>query len=133
MSPITQEWLEKAAGDYRTMRREHLVTEEPSYNAVCFHAQQCIEKLLKAFLHANQTYFPKTHDIAELLKLTLPLRPEWAVLILPNKFLTEFAVDTRYPGDSAFKEEADDAVAACERMRQIILQAFKDLDQLRLE
>jgi HEPN domain-containing protein len=133
MSPLTQEWLNKAAEDYRTMKREYRVIEEPSYSAVCFHAQQCVEKLLKAFLHVNSIYFPKTHDIKELFTLTVPVRPEWHILIQPNAFLTAYAIDTRYPGDTPYKEEADEAVAACENVRAIILKAIKDIDQLRLE
>ncbi|MBW1960508.1 MAG: HEPN domain-containing protein [Deltaproteobacteria bacterium] len=36
---------------------------------VCFHAQQCAEKYLKAFLTFKNIDFPKTHDIGELLAL----------------------------------------------------------------
>ncbi len=133
MSPLTQEWLNKAAEDYRTMKREYRVIVEPSYSAVCFHAQQCVEKLLKAFLHTNAIYFPKTHDIKELFTLTLSVRPEWHLLIEPNAFLTSYAIDTRYPGDTPYKAEADEAVAACENVRVIILKAIKEFDQLRLE
>jgi len=114
------------------MRREHRVLEDPSYDAVCFHAQQCAEKLLKAFLHTHDIYFPRTHDIGELLMLALPVRPEWSALVPRYKFLTDFAVDSRYPGESAFKEEADEAVEACEELRKIVLREFRDLDQLRL-
>jgi HEPN domain-containing protein len=133
MMPLTEEWLEKAASDYRTMRRESRVIEEPSYDSICFHAQQCVEKLLKAFLHSESIPFPKTHDIRDLLLLTLPIRPEWEKLIESNAFLTKYASNSRYPGESVFKEDADEAVVACERVRQIILQAFKGSDQLRLE
>ena len=132
MRPLTQEWLDKAAADYRSMHREYRVTEDPNYNDVCFHDQQCVEKSLKAFLHTHHIYFPKTHDISEILRLTLPVHPEWEALIKPNAFLTDFAADTRYPGESAFKEEADKAVVACENIRKIVLSAFDDLDQHRL-
>lgn len=47
MRPLTQEWVEKAEGDYRvasTQRQD----AEPVWDAICFHAQQCIEKYLKA-------------------------------------------------------------------------------------
>ena len=32
---------------------------------VAFHAQQAVEKYLKALLVRHQVYFPKTHDIGE--------------------------------------------------------------------
>ena len=107
MNPLTQQWLDRAAEDYRIMLRESQVTEDPGYNAICFHAQQCAEKLLKAFLHENGICFPKTHDIGELFQLALPMRPEWKSLIVQYGFLSDYAVDARYPGESAFREEAE--------------------------
>jgi HEPN domain-containing protein len=50
MKPITQEWVNKAEADFATAQREIQVTKTPNYDAVCFHAQQCIEKYLKACL-----------------------------------------------------------------------------------
>lgn len=43
MKPLTKEWIEKAEGDYKVAARERR-TKLPVYEAVCFHAQQCIEK-----------------------------------------------------------------------------------------
>jgi HEPN domain-containing protein len=45
MNDVVQEWVSKAEGDYRTANREFAVTDEPNFDAVCYHAQQCIEKL----------------------------------------------------------------------------------------
>lgn len=50
MSDISKEWLVKAEGDFQTALREYRARKLPNYDAVCFHAQQCIEKLFKAFL-----------------------------------------------------------------------------------
>lgn len=44
MKTETEEWIEKAEGDWAVMNREHKVTDNPNYDAVCFHAQQCAEK-----------------------------------------------------------------------------------------
>ncbi|HZK76671.1 MAG TPA: HEPN domain-containing protein [Candidatus Kapabacteria bacterium] len=115
------------------MRREFRNTEEPAYNAICFHAQQCIEKLLKGFLQENRIYFPKTHDIQQLIELTSPVRPEWEKLIGPASVLTRYAIDSRYPDDEAYREDAEEAVAVCEKLRRIILDALEEFDQLRLQ
>ena len=48
MKPETAEWIQKAEGDRGTARREFAVEDTPNYDAVCFHAQQCAEKYLKA-------------------------------------------------------------------------------------
>ena len=50
MTPLTKEWVRKDEGDFATAERELAVTSAPNYDAVCFHAQQCIEKYLKARL-----------------------------------------------------------------------------------
>jgi len=52
MKVETIEWIGKAEGDIRTSQREFSVNEHPNYDAVCFHAQQCAEKYLKAQLEA---------------------------------------------------------------------------------
>lgn len=50
MNETVREWLVKADADYATAARELTVIEGFNADAVCFHAQQCVEKLLKAIL-----------------------------------------------------------------------------------
>lgn len=38
MNEVVREWIDKAEGDFRTASREMAVTEQPNYDAVCFHA-----------------------------------------------------------------------------------------------
>jgi HEPN domain-containing protein len=47
MNATVKEWVQKADKDFATARRELQVQEDPNFDAVCFHAQQCIEKLRK--------------------------------------------------------------------------------------
>ncbi len=35
MKPLTQEWIEKAEGDFRTAGRELQAEQLPNYDAVC--------------------------------------------------------------------------------------------------
>jgi HEPN domain-containing protein len=46
-NPLALEWLVKADADYVTANRELRARKMPNYDAACFHAQQCVEKLLK--------------------------------------------------------------------------------------
>ena len=48
MNGTVSEWIEKAESDYRVCVRELTVREGASPDAICFHAQQCIEKLIFA-------------------------------------------------------------------------------------
>ncbi len=132
MMPLTKRWLNKAAEDFRVMRREFRNTDEPAYNAICFHAQQCTEKLLKGFLQENDINFPKTHNIRDLIVLASTIRPEWSILIDSAVILNRYSVDARYPDDEAYREDAEEAVAVCEKIRRIVLDALEALDQLRL-
>jgi len=49
MKAITSEWVHKAEGDFLTAQRE-MKAAPANYDAVCFHAQQCAEKYIKARL-----------------------------------------------------------------------------------
>ena len=44
MNELTTEWVAKAEGDYATAERELRARRRPNYDAVCFHAQQTVEK-----------------------------------------------------------------------------------------
>ncbi len=77
MLPITQEWVDKAEGDWAVLNREIQVQNMPNYDLVCFLAQQCAEKYLKARLQEDSVAFPKTHDLTLLLTLALPAQPLW--------------------------------------------------------
>lgn len=44
MKELVAEWIKKAEADAGTARREAAVKEAPNWDAVCFHAQQAVEK-----------------------------------------------------------------------------------------
>ncbi|MBI2190739.1 MAG: HEPN domain-containing protein [Planctomycetes bacterium] len=50
MNETVREWIAKAQGDYATASRELQVKENPNFDAVCYHAEQCVEKLMKGLL-----------------------------------------------------------------------------------
>lgn len=49
MNSLTAEWIEKAEADFHSAQREYRARKHPNYDAACFHAQQSIEKYMKAF------------------------------------------------------------------------------------
>ncbi len=120
MNPLTLEWIAKAEGDYVTMQRESQVKDNPNYDGVCFHAQQCAEKYIKAFLQENGFPVPKIHELPILLENILPSKPEWQKLVPCLSMLSYYAVLFRYPGASATAENAHDAVACCDEIRTVM-------------
>lgn len=83
--------------------------------SLCFHAQQAVEKSIKAVLIAKSIPFPRTHHIDTLIGLLpgdVPLPPNDADVVE----LSEYAVTVRYPGvdEPITEEEYDEAVRLAE-------------------
>ena len=120
MKPLTSEWVEKAEGDFATAERELNAENRPNYDAVCFHAQQCAEKYLKARLQEADIPFRKTHDLSDLLNSALAVDSSWESLRADLNSLSAFAVEYRYPGESADMDEAREALERCRKVRQLM-------------
>lgn len=118
MKPITAEWVSKAEGDFVMMEREARARRHRNYDGICFHAQQCVEKYLKALLAEAGLSFVRTHDLTVLLDQVLILQPNWEQYRVDLAYLSDFAVAYRYPGESASKDEALDARRRCRTFRR---------------
>ena len=73
MNPITREWVAKAEEDFLSATDLARRRKTPLWNSVCFHAQQCAEKYLKARMQEAGIVIPKTHDLEALLDRLLPI------------------------------------------------------------
>jgi HEPN domain-containing protein len=71
--------------------------QEAFTSTICFHAQQAVEKYLKAFLIFHDVDFPRTHDVDFLLMECQKIDSKSFNIDL--KSLTEFGVSIRYPDD----------------------------------
>lgn len=124
MQLLTQEWVDKAEGDFATLQREMRARRLPNYDAACFHAQQCAEKYLKARLQEANTPFPRTHDLEQLLALLLRIEPTWSGMRPALQVLTVYGVQVRYPGISADRAMASEALLHARAIRLVVRQAF---------
>jgi HEPN domain-containing protein len=122
MKPTTAEWVNKAEGDYVTAGRELRARKSPNYDAVCFHTQQCAEKYLKAVLQENEKHIPKIHNLIELMLLCEKSDSSFEMLRADLVTMERFSVRTRYPGETAEKEDARSAFAAAVAVRKSIRQ-----------
>jgi len=73
--------------------RSHLDAE---LAPTCFHAQQAVEKALKALLTINQVDFRRTHDLEELATLVADVGLALPCAAREFRRLNPFAVDFRY-------------------------------------
>lgn len=124
MNPLTREWAQKAERDYAAIAL-HQQTEDPDFDIICFHAQQCIEKYLKAWLQEANIPLPRSHDLLALLGLIVPTIPSWYTWRSDFSVIAPYAVEFRYPGKSATEENAQHAVRICAEVRQAVRAELK--------
>ena len=122
MNPAVAEWISKAEGDFLTAGRELRARKSPNYDAVCFHAQQCAEKYLKAVLQENDKTIPKIHNLIELMLLCEKIDSTFEMLRADLVTMERFSVGVRYPGEMAEKEDAQSAYAAAGTVRTFVRQ-----------
>lgn len=120
--------LKKASHDLAAARATLAVDE--ALDMVCFHAQQAVEKSLKAILALHEIDYPRRHDLAELLELVNPL----ALSLVPFTdriiSMTPFAVQIRY--DTEFDpvfEQADQALRTASEVYQLVDEIVASIQQ----
>ncbi len=75
MKLITKEWLDRALDDLEAI--EELLKREHLTNVAAFHAQQAVEKTLKAVIEEVGIGLRKTHN---LLRLDELIRPHYPII-----------------------------------------------------
>lgn len=124
MKEIIREWLDKADEDMRIC--EELMNNEEFADAIAFHAQQAAEKYLKALWEFFDLEIIKAHDLY-FLKEELVKKTESIDELSDEElsFLTQFAVDFRYPGEKATMEEARKAHKIASRVKDVTMEILE--------
>jgi HEPN domain-containing protein len=92
-----RDWIEHARSDL-ALARLGRDSEDVLPAQVCFHAQQAVEKALKAVLLYQGIAFPLTHDLEALIEIMTNAGmelPDWSDDV---SGLNPYAVEARYPG-----------------------------------
>ena len=118
-------WLLRAAEDLRAGKHD-LTAAPPLLNDVAFHAQQCAEKSMKAFLVHREQAFRKTHNLTELGGAVARLHPPLSDLMRSASLMSEFAWRFRYPGDPA-SVSRDDALRSIELAERVLTEVMTAL------
>ena len=125
MRQSTSLWIRKAEGDFRSMHTE-MDSSDPNFDDVCFHAQQCTEKLLKAIMIEYSVSFPKIHDLRKLVNLVIPLYPDLEDLKPDLARIHTLSLAIRYPYAFALRPDAEECVALCIKMRERLQAILRD-------
>jgi HEPN domain-containing protein/predicted nucleotidyltransferase len=123
LPPDIAEWLHIAEEDLAlarvALRRKHAL---PS--GACFHAQQCVEKYLKAVLIAHGGQVIKTHNLQDLFHACVAAGAALRLNAADLKTLSDYAVRARYPGNELTVEQAQEAVRIAGKMRRTLRKAL---------
>lgn len=114
---LVNQWMRRARADLAVT--ELIDDQRLAPEIVAFHAQQAVEKALKALLVLRQVDFPRTHDLGTLLRLCDAAGYSGIADISDIVTLTRYAVASRYPGETDAVEH-DDAQVAADRATQVL-------------
>ena len=113
-------YLKRAEGDFG-LCRVLLGRAEEFSNEIGFHAQQCIEKYLKALLVQAAVEPPwrrkLRHDLLKIAEVIRPMHPDLPLSDEEAGFLNPMAVEFRYIGEDVSAEEARRAVDIAAEVR----------------
>jgi HEPN domain-containing protein/predicted nucleotidyltransferase len=120
-------WIWRAENDLRIMEQS-LVSGAPVWDAICFHAHQTSEKLLKSMLVATHTPFRRIHSLATLLGQCPPELRANESLVAACKVLDDLLPASRYSDELTpppmdwmpGAEEGTRAVHAAREIRKIV-------------
>lgn len=119
-----KEWIYKAEEDFLTASVLVKKRRRSAPDNICFCAQQCAEKYLKAFLVHHRITFPKTHDLLVLEKLAEERESLLSVLRPSLGELVPYSVAYRYPGSTASMAEAKEALGHAKVVRRFFREYF---------
>jgi len=92
------EWLTAANDDLLTIRE--IIDKSYLAHIAAFHAQQCVEKALKALLEARESTVPKIHHTLKLGKM---VGEDFDITESDEEMfdtLDQLYIESRYPGDT---------------------------------
>lgn len=122
-----KQWVRYGDEDLRLARHALALSSSCPTRLIAYHAQQCAEKYLKAYLVFHYIDFPYTHNISRLLELCAE-KAEWPETISNAEELSPFAITTRYPGEDerVTKKEAHKAIDIAANVRKVVRKALKE-------
>ncbi len=130
MMENVKKWIIRAIEDFNTAKHElSFPEEEINTGPVCFHCQQVVEKLLKAYLILNNKEFGKTHDLEFLKEMCVRQNNDFENLEFGN--LRTYAVEIRYPDEfyTPSIEEARECFKIATIIKEFIFKKFDLKDE----
>jgi HEPN domain-containing protein len=110
------DWLRHAKSDLALARQAP--SGDVLAETLCFHAQQAVEKSIKAVLISVGIAFPEAHSIERLVGM-LPTAVSRGPDLLAAEWLTVYATILRYPG--AQETVSEERLREAQRLAEAVL------------
>jgi len=120
---LVRKWMSIAASDLAAGQALAISPQSALWIHVAFHAQQSVEKMLKAYLVLQDIDPPFSHNIGQILELCAQHGGAgWAREVDDARRLTPFAVQSRYPfeQDELQRSEIEELLGIASRVGQIV-------------
>jgi HEPN domain-containing protein len=113
--------VQKAEEDLVLAEHGLALRENCPYDLICYHAQQCAEKYLRALLAWQALRVPRTHDLRFLVR-QMPADLKLDIELDHVITLNRYSIETRYPEnwDDIERPEAERAVALARAVRDAV-------------
>lgn len=89
-------WFEYAENDFEAVAILSAQLK-PKFEIVCYHCQQCAEKMLKGYIASQNGRLLKTHDLVVLCQTSATYDAEFDTILEQCSDLTIYASEVRYP------------------------------------
>ena len=120
------EWLKLANDDLALI--DEIIDKENFTNIAAFHAQQAVEKTLKALLEYHKRSIPRKHDLFFLKESVKDFIEITNDDILDT--LNKLYIDSRYPGDLGLMPEGKPSIKDIEKFYNYATQLYHRIKNL---
>ena len=119
---IVAGWVRYATQDYESAVHLYETKHPRPLELICNLAQQAVEKMLKAFLIAQDSVPPKTHDLNQLCELCEAFDERFGDIAPQCSSLTKYGVMARYPFElEILDDETGMALARAEKVLRFVV------------
>jgi len=127
MKLITKEWLNRASDDLAVI--EEIIANENLTNMSAFHAQQAVEKVLKAVVEEYEIAFIRTHKLEFLLEKVKERIP-FSIDGQSIKKLDEVYTETRYPSDLGLLPYGKPTLKEVRKLQEFAQELYANVEAL---
>lgn len=101
---LIQQWIDFARMDFLTAKHLYEHMHPKPLEIICYHCQQCVEKLLKGVLLSKGEAIKKTHDLGLLAEMLQEYETVDEKYLEMCDDLTPYGVKIRYPQELYIEE-----------------------------